>query len=519
VAEYLASHYKTLREQTLLWKNTWYDSTLPHWFLERTFMNISTLATTTSHRFKSGRFYAWEGVGCCHGTCTHVYQYAHAMSRIFPELERDERERVDLGIGYEDATGMIRIRGEKTGPSIDGQAGTILRIYREYLMSPDGRILKDHWQKIKKAVEFVMLQDKNKDGLEDTPMENTLDALWSGEISWIAGLCIAAVFAGQKMAIVVNDPDFAETCKSYVEKGRRNMETLLFNGEYFIHRPDPAKGKKEIGSYNTCHIDQVYGQSWAWQVGLGRVLDKEKTMSALRSLWKYNFMPDVGPYIKEHKGGRFYALAGEGGMVMNTNPKKEDKPYGEAKAWQIGYFSECMSGFEHQVASHMMAEGMTEESLILTRTIHDRYHAAKRNPFNEIECSDHYGRAMAGYGTFISACGFDYNGPEGYIRFAPKWSADHFKAPFTAAEGWGTYSQQKSANGQEHTIGVKAGSLRLQTICVDKMDDPEVKAAEVLIAKQKIPARFTLRDKQITIQLASFSRIQAGEDLQITIRS
>src|SRR6185312_4090328 len=270
VAEYLAENFNRLREQTLLWKNTWYDSTLPHWFLERTLMNISTLATTTSHRFKFGRFYAWEGVGCCHGTCTHVYQYAHAMSRIFPELERDERERVDLGIGYDEATGMIRIRGEKTGPSIDGQAGTILRIYREYLMSPDGRILKEHWQKIKKAVEFVMLQDKNKDGLEDTPMENTLDALWSGEISWIAGLCIAAVFAGQKMAIVVNDPDFAETCKSYVEKGRRNMETLLFNGEYFIHRPDPAKGKKEIGSYNTCHIDQVYGQSWAWQVGLER---------------------------------------------------------------------------------------------------------------------------------------------------------------------------------------------------------------------------------------------------------
>jgi hypothetical protein len=229
-------------------------------------------------------------------------------------------------------------------------------------------------------------------------------------------------------------------------------------------------------------------------------------------------MPDVGPYIKEHKGGRFYALAGEAGMVMNTNPKKEDKPYGEAKAWQIGYFSECMSGFEHQVASHMMAEGMMEESLVLTRAIHDRYHAAKRNPFNEIECSDHYGRAMASYGTFIAACGFDYNGPEGYIRFAPKWSADHFKAPFTAADGWGAYSQQKSANGQEHTIGVKSGSLQLRSICVDKMDDRPVNAVGVQIGKQKIPARFTLQDKQMTVQLASSTRIQAGEDLKMIIR-
>ncbi|MDP4129452.1 MAG: GH116 family glycosyl hydrolase [Bacteroidota bacterium] len=519
VAEYIGRNHQKLSAATLLWKETWYDSTLPWWFLERTFLNISCLATTSSHRFQSGRFYAWEGVGCCHGTCTHVYQYAHAMSRIFPGLERDERERVDLGIGYDEATGMIRIRGEKTGPSIDGQAGTVLRIYREYLMSADGKILKDYWPRIRKAVEFVMAQDKNKDGMEDTPMENTLDALWSGEISWIVGLCIAAVYAGQKMAEEMQDAAFAETCKNYVEKGRKNMEELLFNGEYFIHRPDPAIGKKEIGSYNTCHIDQVYGQSWAWQVGLGRVLDKEKTMSALKALWKYNFMPDVGPYIKVHKGGRFYALAGEGGMVMNTNPKNEDHPYGEAKAWQIGYFSECMSGFEHQVASHMMAEGMMDESLVLTKTIHDRYHARKRNPFNEIECSDHYGRAMASYGTFLSACGFDYNGPKGYLRFAPKWNADHFKAPFTAAEGWGSYSQKKTTNGQQHTVQVKEGALSLQTLVIDKIISQPIGQLSVELAKQKIPVHFTLDENQVKIEFESAVRIQKGEELLVIIQS
>ena len=105
---------------------------------------------------------------------------------------------------------------------------------------------------------------------------------------------------------------------------------------------------------------------------------------------------------------------------MNTNPHNEPKPYGDNVTWQLGYFHECMTGFEHQVASHMMAEGMTDEALVITRAIHDRYHAAKRNPYNEIECSDHYARAMAGYGTFITACGFEYHGPKGYLRFAPK---------------------------------------------------------------------------------------------------
>jgi len=112
VIRYVNDNFKSLSEQTLLWANTWYkDSTLPYWFLERTFLNISTLATTTCHWFESGRFYAWEGIGSCPGTCNHVWQYAQAVGRIFPALERDTRERVDLGVGFfED--GHIGFRAE-----------------------------------------------------------------------------------------------------------------------------------------------------------------------------------------------------------------------------------------------------------------------------------------------------------------------------------------------------------------------------------------------------------------------
>ncbi len=517
VAAYFAQNYQQLTHQTFLWKETWYDSTLPWWFLERTFSNISTLATTATHRFQSGRYYAWEGVGCCHGNCTHVYQYAQAVSRIFPELERDTRERVDLGIGYDEKTGMISIRGEKTGPSIDGQAGTVLRIYREHQMAADYHFLEGNWPKIKKAVMFVMDQDKNHDGMEDTPMENTLDALWHGEISWIVGLCIAAVRAGQAMAEEMKDLEFAAQCRQYVEKGSRNMETYLFNGEYFIHRPDPAVGKKEIGSFNTCHIDQVYGQGWAWQVNLGRILSEEKTMSALHALWKYNYMPDVGPYIKIHTGGRFYALAGEGGMVMNTNPANEDNPYGNAKAWQVGYFSECMSGFEHQVASHMMAEGMVNESMVLTRSIHDRYHAFKRNPFNEIECSDHYGRAMASYGTFISACGFTCHGPKGHIGFSPKLTPENFKAPFAYAGGWGSYSQQRGENSFSAQLKVNHGNINIKNFFVDLDKNQKAGKAEVQLDNTSVPCSFTQTGNRCEIAMNTIQLIIAGQSLSIKV--
>lgn len=140
---------------------------------------------------------------------------------------------------------------------------------------------------------------------------------------------------------------------------------------------------------------------------------------------------------------------------------------GRNVTWQFGYFHECMSGFEHQVAAHMMSEGMTDEALVLTRAIHDRYHGSKRNPYNEIECSDHYARAMASYGTFISACGFEYHGPKGHMGFAPKLQGTHFRAPFTAAEGWGTIDINDRGPMKAY-IKLAYGQLRLKTLSLTR---------------------------------------------------
>jgi hypothetical protein len=428
------------------------------------------------------------------------------------------RQRVDLGTGFIPESGAIRFRGEnETRPAIDGQAGTILRFYREHQMSADNSFLEKNWAAIKKAVLFMLAQDKNGDGMIDTPMENTLDAVWEGEIAWIVGLCIAAAAAAKAMAIEMKDTAFAKTCETFVKNGRQNMEQHLFNGEYFIHRPDAKEGRKKLGSYNTCHIDQVYGQSWAFQVGLPRVLDKTKTLSALQSLWKYNFTGDVGPYIKTHLGGRPYALAGEGGMIMNTNPANEAKPYGENVTWQLGYFHECMSGFEHQVAAHMMAEGMVDESLVLTRMIHDRYHAARRNPFNEIECSDHYARAMASYGTFIAACGFTYHGPKATIGFAPKLQKEEFSAPYTSAGSWGNYFQQKTGKGQVHELELAYGTLKLQRMNLELIDRTAVRSIAVSVGEKRVAATFTLKGNQLAVLLQPGVDLKQSDKLRIEV--
>jgi hypothetical protein len=106
------------------------------------------------------------------------------------------------------------------------------------------------------------------------------------------------------------------------------------------------------------------------------------------------------------------------GLIMCSWPKGglNEKWH---KAWQFGYFNECMTGFEWQVAAHMIAEGLAQEGLAVARAIHDRYDARLRNPYNEIECSDHYSRSMASYGAFLAATGYESHEPKNHLGFAP----------------------------------------------------------------------------------------------------
>lgn len=443
VLDDLKKNWPDLQAKTRLWNKTWYDSTLPYWFLDRTFVNLSTLATTTCFRLDSeGRFYFSEGVGCCPGTCTHVWGYAQATARIFPEVERYLREKIDFG-EFLHPDGAIDYRGEY-GRSVatDGQLSCVLRFYREHLMSKDDQFLKRNWPNVKRAVEFMIEQDKNRDGILEGAQYNTLDAAWFGPISWISSLYIACLRATEKMATLVGDSTFAQTCKTLAESGSKFLVENLYNGEYFINHPDPAH--PEANNTNIgCHIDQLYGQFWTSQLGLPRVVPAKEGKKAMASLYKYSFYRDIWDYrrrVRAIHGGRWYAMPGEGGLIMCTFPKggAENAAGKGQDAWAAGYFNECMSGFEYQAAANMIAEGLVQEGLTVVKAIHDRYHASKRNPFNEVECSDHYGRAMASFGAYLAYTGMQIDSPNHKVEITPLTPNKRVRCAFVDAHGWGT---------------------------------------------------------------------------------
>jgi non-lysosomal glucosylceramidase len=517
VADYVTRNFNRLAGQTRLWNKTWYDSTLPYWLLDRSFISLDCLATETCHWFDNGRFYGWEGVTCCPGTCQHVWNYAQGLARIFPQLERVTREMVDYGIAFRE-NGALDYRAESARHvAHDGQCGTILRAYREHQMSPDDAYLKRNWRKIKKSIEFMINQDGDENGLIEGEQYNTLDQAWVGPMAWISSMYVAAVAAGNQMAREVGDFEFARRCEKIVQAGRKNIVAELYDGEYFIHKPTHFKS---TNTNDGCHIDQVFGQSFAWQLHLDRILPSKETKSALRSLWKYNFTPDAGGYRnkmqKVIKGGRWYAMQGEAGLLMCTWPKGgAEKASGTGKVFDVGvgYFNECMNGFEYQVASHMVWEGLVKEGLAITRAVHDRYHPSQRNPYNEIECSDHYSRSMASYGVFLAACGYEYHGPKGYLAFSP----ENFKAPFTTAQGWGTFSQERRSVKQNEKIEVKWGKLRLKELAFELPEDRKADKVKVTVNGKPVESSYNNDKGQVKISLAAEVIIKAGEALEVEL--
>ncbi len=511
VARYVANDFERLSGATKLWRDTWYDSTLPYWFLDRTMANTSILATTVAYRFKDGRFWAWEGVGCCPGTCTHVWHYAQAPGRLFPDVERRHREEVDFGTALH-ANGGIGMRANLTAanhPADDGQCGRILGAYREHQMSKDEAFLKRTWPNIKRAIQFMIKRDANRDGILEGAQHNTLDAAWYGRSSFLASLYLATLRAGEAMATEMGDTAFANECRAIADKGATTI-LELFNGEYFFHELDSGH-VDNVAVGTGCYVDQVFGQFWAHQVGLGRLFDAKKTRSALEALYRYNFVPNMGRFRDVFTRGRWYANDDDKGLIMCSWPKGglNEKWY---QAWQFQYFNECMTGFEWQAAAHMIAEGLVEEGMAIARAIHDRYDAHLRNPYNEIECSDHYSRAMASYGAYLSACGYESHGPMGHLGFAPKIRAgEMFKCAFTAAGGWGSFVQEEG--GRAH-LAVKWGEVKVKTLGLDVPSDGPVTAS---LSGKAIRCRIERHKEKAVVVFEESVPVEAGEVLTVEL--
>jgi hypothetical protein len=237
---------------------------------------------------------------------------------------------------------------------------------------------------------------------------------------------------------------------------------------------------------------------------------------ALHSLWRYNFCSRPVDYRADSpiKGGRTYYDADTPALLMCTWPMGGGDEAGSN--WSLGYFNEAMNGFEYQAASHMIAEGLVEQGLAVARAVHDRYRPDRRNPYNEIECGDHYARSMAAYGVYVNVLGYEYHGPKAHLGFAPKIQQDDFAAAFTAAEGWGQYRQLRRDSQHTSAIEVRFGSVKVATL---RLDVPGFGTSTRVDVNGGGVAAAAVRDAggRLLVTLTTPVVLQEGQTLTVTV--
>ncbi len=510
-AEYVAGNFDRLSRETHLFRDTYFDTTLPYWLAARLAMPVANLATETTQWWANGRFWCWEGVCCCAGTCTHVWNYEHACARLFPELERSARLMQDLepSAGFDAETGLVGFRSNRAYAA-DGQCGTVLKVYREHLMSADNGFLAKAWPAAKKALEYTISRDGDADGLIEDSQHNTFDINFTGANTFVGSLYLGALRAAEEMARIMGDPISADRYRGIFEEGSRLTMERLWNGEYFIQTiPEGEADKFQYGK--GCLSDQMFGQGWAHQVDLGYLYPREAVRSALAAVFQYNWTSDVGPYNAEYPPFRWFARAGDAGLFTATWPN------GGRPETPVRYCNEVWTGIEYQAAGHMLWEGMVREALAIIRGIHERYDGTHHNPWNEVECGDHYARALASWGCLTGLEGFVYDGPAGRIGLAPRMQADDFKAFFTAAEGWGNLVQKRAGRRQTDRFEVKWGRLRARTLVLEVPGDAGDVRAAVTAAGKTVDARLGREGPRVILTLDRDVVVEAGQAVEAVL--
>ena len=469
VGRYICKHMSQLETETRRFHDALFGSTLPSVVLDAISANIVPLRSTTCFWLEDGRFYGWEGCnddyGCCPGNCTHVWSYAYTVAFLFPSLEREMR-RIEFNIETgEDGFMPFRSFGTfhrkfvwtgRTDAAVDGQMGSILRAYREWQLSGDNDFLDEIWPGIKRAIDFASAHwDTNNDYVLDGRQHNTYDIEFHGPNPLCGIYYLAALRAVEEIAKIKGEEDLSQRCRQAFETGSQNLDSMLWNGEYYVQRLDNMNAHKYQHG-NGCLSDQLLGQLHARILGLGDLLPTDHIRSAVKSIFDNNFKED---FKKRVNCQRAYALNDEAGLLLCTWPE------GGRPSLPFPYADEVWTGIEYQVAAHLIYEGWVNEGIQLVGAARARHDGVRRNPWNEVECGNHYARSMSSWALLLALTGMHADPVSGELNFSPASEllsrGKPFKAFWSNGRAWGTYTQtwDEAANTWRPAIEILGGDL------------------------------------------------------------
>jgi hypothetical protein len=133
------------------------------------------------------------------------------------------------------------------------------------------------------------------------------------------------------------------------------------------------------------------------------------------------------------------------------------------------YSDEVWTGIEYAVAANLIYEGFIDEGLTVVKAVRDRYDGYKRNPWNEVECGNHYARSMSSWAVLLALSGFSCDMVNKKIHFSPKVNRGDFHTFWSTGTAWGTYTcrEKNGTNEFEHKVEVLYGDLSGVEIIAD----------------------------------------------------
>ena len=450
-----------------------FSSTLPPPVLDAASSGLSVLTTNSCFVTEDGVFHGFEGSGPDRGSCpldcSHVWNYDQALGRLFPSLARSMRKTEFLNNTLDSGFMSHRtILPAGSGPcgrpaAADGQMGSLLKLYREWLVSGDRLFLSELWPSAKSALEYAWnIWDRDRDGvMEGADQLNTYDCQWEGPNPLTGVLYLAALEAASRMAGEMGDGEKEKEYSELRRLGAEKLDALLWNGSYYVqHGQNEQEGgdlmSKQMG--RVCLSDQLIGQWFAHILGLGYLLPQGRVRKALTAIFRHNFRPELREHVNPF---RVYGLQDEAGLLNGSFPEQPASPEHEPSL-PHGFFGEVWTGVEYQVAAHLIYEGLVDEALRLVEAVRRRYDGWRRNPWNEIECGDHYVRSLSSWSLLLALSGVRYSAPEASLSFQPCLPENPFRCFWSAGSAWGLYEQQQRGQDRDAALTVLYGGITLR---------------------------------------------------------
>ena len=333
--------------------------------------------------------------------------------------------------------------------------GNVLKTYREVRHGAGLDWLRERWPNVERLLTHIRTKwDADGTGVLRGIQPSTHDIDLCGVNSFMGTLWLAALRSAEEMALLLGED--AKEYRILFEAGSKAYDELLYTGEYYRQILSPEE-KPDFQWGDGCLADQLIGQWWAHQLDLGYLLPKEHVKTALRNVLRHNLRTGFDDF--EHPY-RVFADGDDTGLLMCT------WPHGGRPDIPTRYCDEVWTGSEYQVAAHCLYEGLVDEGLSILQGMWNRYDGSRRNPFNPIECGDHYIRNAAGWSVLEAMTGYRYNALTATLTFAPldlARSDGDWQLPFVTPTGWGVAT--KSATTL--TLTCHTGTIDATTIQLD----------------------------------------------------